>query len=590
MGSLNLYNADPELQSLIRSVTYLIKGAIFRPKYAMSRSDISSLDICPLGELIDMYHTHEATELRDKIFALLGMSSDDLSKTGLLPNYEVPWEELFHHLVKFLLYDKISVETLGHEQIVLIESKGCILGEISSVQSNITWGGSQSVDVISNTVSRQLGYEEGRSVHWTLHTSAKSIQNGDFVCLLQGASKPTIIRLHDSHFDIIVVAAMPPEEIFKLSQSRRPRNFALIWDWETPLGELQDPEQHETLLQKKDWEPEHSMIQSKGHLRKVTRTREVAIIFEDLKLYKKAEEKIQEAIEGYEIAAAGGHQATVQHLLVTGEVDVDSKYKDGATLLWLAAKGGHGTMIKLLLGTGKINAAGAGRERGWTALEAAAEGGHLAAIELLLQAKAEVDATGYRGRTALQAAAGGGHLTAVELLLQAKAEVNTAARYGGRTALQAAAGGGHLNVVERLLKEKAKVNAVAEREGGRTALQAAAEGGHLPVVERLLEEGAEVNAAAAPGYGGRTALQAAAGGGHLNVVERLLKEKAKVNAVAEREGGRTALQAAAEGGHLAVVERLLEEGAEVNPAAPGYGGRTALTIEGCLRKLGGADK
>ena len=457
MGSLNLYNADPELQSLIRSVSYLIKGAIFRPKYAMSRSDISSLDICPLGELIDMYHTHEATELHDKIFALLGMSSDDLSKTSLLPNYEVPWEELFHHLIKFLLSDKISVETLGHEQIVLIESKGRILGQISSVQSNIALGNSEGVDVIFNNASRQPGYEEGRSAHWTLHASAKSIQNGDFVCLLQGASNPTIIRLHDSHFDIIMVAAMPPEEIFKLSGSMETRHFALIWDWETPLGELQDPEQHKTLLEEKDWEPEHSMIRFKGHLRKATRTWELAIILEDLGFYEKAEEKIQEAIEGYEMAFPGGHQATVKHLLVAGVVGVDSKYRDGAALLWWAAKGGHDTMIKLLFGTGKINVAAA-----------------------------------FCGWTALQAAAGGGHLAAVERLLEEGAKVNTVAgEWGGRTALQAAAGGGHLAVVERLLQEKAEINAVAAEEGGRTALQAAAGGDHLAVVERLLEAGAE---------------------------------------------------------------------------------------------------
>lgn len=78
LKSLELsYKASPGLQSLIRLETYLIRGAIFRPKYATSSSGRFSLDIRPLGELIDMYHTHEATKLHDKVYALLGMSSNN---------------------------------------------------------------------------------------------------------------------------------------------------------------------------------------------------------------------------------------------------------------------------------------------------------------------------------------------------------------------------------------------------------------------------------------------------------------------------------------------------------------------------------
>ena len=50
------YEARPELHSLIPSVTYLIMGAIFRPKYA-TRPGRASLNIRPLGELVDMYCT-----------------------------------------------------------------------------------------------------------------------------------------------------------------------------------------------------------------------------------------------------------------------------------------------------------------------------------------------------------------------------------------------------------------------------------------------------------------------------------------------------------------------------------------------------
>jgi ankyrin repeat protein len=579
VGSINLYNADPDLQRLIRSVTYLIEGAIFRPGYATTRLGRSSLDICPLSELIDMYHTHEATERHDKVYALLGMSSDDLSKASLSPNYRLPWEEVFRDVVKFLLHDKISVEILGLKQTALIKSKGCLLGKVSLVQSDIASGDSQGIHVIFKNSSRQPRYMEGCSAPWTLHTSAKSIQDGDFICLLQGALKPLIVRLCDGHFDIVLITATPPEAVIKSLQSTRTlyRNITLIWDWGKLPRELKDLGQYEILLKTEDLESEHSKIEFESHLEKATRRWNFAMVLEGLGEDEIVQDEIKKAIEGYERTAAEGDEDTVNQLLKTGEINVDFEQKNGTTLLWWAAKAGHDAMVKLLLGTGGVNI-DAKDKNGTTTLQVAAAGGYLAIVERLLQEKADVNAAAGsgNGRTALQAVAGGGHLAVVERLLLEKADVNAAAGSGnGRTALQAAAGGGHLAVVERLLLEKADVNAVAGSGNGRTALQAAAEGGHLAVVERLLQEKADVNVAAGSGNG-RTALQAAAGGGHLAVVERLLLEKADVNAAAAADDGRTALQAAAGGGHLAVVERLLLEKADVDAAAGGHHGMTAL--------------
>jgi hypothetical protein len=76
------HDVPANLQKLIHSVTYLIRGAIFRPKGSCR----VSLEICSLGELIDMYHTHIATKHHDKVYALLGLSSDDPSTAGLWPD------------------------------------------------------------------------------------------------------------------------------------------------------------------------------------------------------------------------------------------------------------------------------------------------------------------------------------------------------------------------------------------------------------------------------------------------------------------------------------------------------------------------
>jgi len=83
------YRTRSDLQGLIHSVAYLIRGAIFQSKYVSSRPGRVSLDIYPLGELIDIYHTHKATNRYDKIYALLGISSDNLSAASLSPNYQV---------------------------------------------------------------------------------------------------------------------------------------------------------------------------------------------------------------------------------------------------------------------------------------------------------------------------------------------------------------------------------------------------------------------------------------------------------------------------------------------------------------------
>jgi hypothetical protein len=284
--------ARVDLQSLARSVTYLIRGAIFRPDFSMSRLGRYSLDICPLGELIDMYHAHEATKRHDKVFALLGMSSDDLSKAKLLPDYRVPWEELLQRLIKYLLGEKISVKTWGGDrEIAVIESKGCILGEVFLVKSDTVQYDREGVDVIFKNI-------EGNA-RLTLQASAKSVRDGDLVCLLQGASKPTIIRRCQDYFDIIMIAARPLEEIpvrsgyiewSELLQSGIlfTRDFLLVWDWETSLGKFQHPERYDRVL-------EYS-TELEGYLDKATRIWNVELILGDLEDYQEADKILREAV------------------------------------------------------------------------------------------------------------------------------------------------------------------------------------------------------------------------------------------------------------------------------------------------------
>jgi hypothetical protein len=97
------------------------------------------------------------------------MSSDRLSNASLLPNYELPWEELLERLVKFLLCEEVSVETRVDREMAVIKSKGCILGQESSVESNTAWDDREKVNINYNNREEQRRY-------MTLQASAGSIQ------------------------------------------------------------------------------------------------------------------------------------------------------------------------------------------------------------------------------------------------------------------------------------------------------------------------------------------------------------------------------------------------------------------------------
>ncbi|KAH6725008.1 heterokaryon incompatibility protein-domain-containing protein, partial [Leptodontidium sp. MPI-SDFR-AT-0119] len=128
LKSLSLsYTASPNLQTL-PSVVYLIERAGLRSKHTSNLPERFSLNIRCLVELIDMFHTRKATDVRDKVYALLGMSSDDPGGVGLRPDYEVSWKELFRKLINFVLGKDVSVEipddSDDDSQRAVIKSKG----------------------------------------------------------------------------------------------------------------------------------------------------------------------------------------------------------------------------------------------------------------------------------------------------------------------------------------------------------------------------------------------------------------------------------------------------------------------------------
>ncbi|OJI81988.1 hypothetical protein ASPTUDRAFT_151353 [Aspergillus tubingensis CBS 134.48] len=187
-----------DCQELIGPVAFLIKGALVRPKY-----EPGSRGTLTIGELVGMYCYHNATEKHDKIYALLGLSADPMTP-ALTPNYVLPWNQVFKQVTNYIFPD-CSVETWPGSDIVIIRGKGRALGHICSVQ-RVSDFGQQKVKVYLNDTARSIGYESEWEASWELQTFAQTFKPGDIIFLLQGDSKPSVIRLCKDHFRIITPA------------------------------------------------------------------------------------------------------------------------------------------------------------------------------------------------------------------------------------------------------------------------------------------------------------------------------------------------------------------------------------------------
>ncbi|PWY80195.1 HET-domain-containing protein [Aspergillus eucalypticola CBS 122712] len=211
-----------EYQEKIGPVAFLIKGALVRPKY-----EPGSRGFLTIGELVGMYCYHDATEQHDKIYALLGLSADPMT-SALTPNYALPWNTVFNQVTSHMFPD-CSVDTWPESDIAIIRGVGWVLGHICSVR-HVSNFGQQEVKVYLNDTARSIGYENDWEADWDLQTFAQAVNPGDIVFLLQGASRPSIIRLCKDHFRIIT----PAVTLCK----RRPRESleGTSRGWHTPDG------------------------------------------------------------------------------------------------------------------------------------------------------------------------------------------------------------------------------------------------------------------------------------------------------------------------------------------------------------------
>ncbi|GAB1206045.1 hypothetical protein APSETT445_004726 [Aspergillus pseudonomiae] len=273
-GIEDFNNRCPRVQSLINSVrpvTYLLGRAIFRPGQSVLHERRR-----PLGELLDMYHSHKATIRHDKVFALLGMCCENLEAAGLLPHYEVPWELLFQRIIRHVLSQRVSIETWPDKELALIKGMGYSLGRVSAAYGDRSRfdrqhvhidliNSMQSLQRIKDSRSHCSHYVKRGTVKWTVRVSAQAVKPGDIVCFIQGASKPSIVRPFKDYFNIIIIGVTPlyvengetfredslpsehPDPLDDLGRESKYdclQRLLLIWNWGRPSDH---PNQHDAV-------------------------------------------------------------------------------------------------------------------------------------------------------------------------------------------------------------------------------------------------------------------------------------------------------------------------------------------------------
>lgn len=245
----------------------LIEGATLRPRDSAWWLNRESLEISPLGDLIDMFRYHEATERHDKIFSLLGMSCEGSKTTGLAPDYTMPWETLMENLVKHLLGPNVAVKSFKNSSLAIIKSQGLVLARICHLDDPVDRYGTQSVTMTYQIPTTETSKTDKKTKRNEFRGSfpqfAEKLRYGDLLCLMEGRSNITIVRPQMDYFTVIAMAVHPTtyrdenssstgvnlSKILQLPRSTS-NEFLLAWNWEKEFDSMNHPKHYETLVAK----------------------------------------------------------------------------------------------------------------------------------------------------------------------------------------------------------------------------------------------------------------------------------------------------------------------------------------------------
>ena len=165
-----------------------------------------TLALSPLSELLDLFHGREATHQVDKVYALLGMASDD-NILELLPDYKVPWNKLFYRITRYFFCHTPPSDTyVVSEEVSTFTATGTILGTSDQVAAM------PSLGLAAANLSRP-----------------GSVRGGDIVCRFSGARTQTVIRPYHDYWLIVALGIQIKKH--RTSTEGRDCIFVVVWDW-----------------------------------------------------------------------------------------------------------------------------------------------------------------------------------------------------------------------------------------------------------------------------------------------------------------------------------------------------------------------
>lgn len=483
----------------------------------------------------------------------LAFSSDASQAPELQPDYTIPEQTLARRIVQFALPScVIDPPHLSAGTEVAFEIEGLLLGDVKREGGlkdgprhySFHAGDSKAPMAVWNPkVCELFKKDDGWEI---LLEDERKLNNSSAVLLLRGASRPSVVRIHEGEVVVEMMATPEPtmgeKQWFDYNAADRVAawpaalaglskategwmKFKLVWD---PFGPP-----HPSAIKRYVPTPNDPTVQWDAYM-------------ESLK---------DNAENGDEIE----HNCHIASMM-WGMYMQDSEAIKAGTSKWTmtlhkAAYNGYYRTVKLLLdANADVNEI---KDDIGTPLHLAAYRGHAKVVKALLDANADVTVTNSDGDTPLLLALMGMHAEAGELLFAAGAVPPMFDSMPTESKLLHHAMCGRTDEVKSLLAAGIDPNFVESGElaGSGTALHCAAEMGRPEIIAALLAAGARVDPRSDDG---KTPLHLAAMNGHTEAVKALLAAGADVNS--QTSMGATPLDVGLRGGRLDASRAICEAG------------------------------
>jgi ankyrin repeat protein len=511
-----------------------------------------------LHMLLLKFRWSKASDPRDAIYALLGISSDAYSTKYLVPNYELSVKEVVHNTLAFLL-------SFGDEEIPMQICPRCksmpeFLNNLDLIGGKLlSWAFETGNVAMASRLFDLYGFDReelGIDEEVLLRSAAR---NGHKTIARHFHDRGNFnMNARDEHGKTLVFkAAMKGDEMLLrlLLDTGRAEVNAEDKDGLTPLAVAIHYKQHAAvkLLVESIVGANTAGNSASELLDLAIRSDQAAIVHLLVRALAVDTIARKEWIKAQLFRAAeSGDHISMEILLGMDETNLDAKDGNGQILLMAAARNGHARTVQLLVEIGKVDVR-ATDHNGQTPLLVAARSGHENVVEFLLKIpRIDVSVTDGFGNSTFSLAVKRGDEEMVALLLDSGKFDPNKQDSDKRTPLILAVQENHQAVVELLLRKRiVDVNVKDNRK--RTPLSWAAEKGNRSLVHRLLATGkANVSHKDREGL---TPLSWAARYGHLGVIQELL-ETGKADTSSRDSFGKTALMWAGENGHERVVQVL----------------------------------